>query len=72
MNGKSERIATRRDGPKERLLQSRLELIKKRHRELILVPREKMMDDFPFDVANEYDEELELSEIDVAYGLNNR
>jgi len=72
MTGGIERIATKRDGPKERLLQSRLELIKKRHRELILVPREKMMDDFPFDVANEYDEELELSEIDVAYGLNNR
>ncbi len=72
MDGKLRRTAIKKDGAQNKMLKNRLEFIKKRYRELILVPRERMMDGFRLEGGNEYEEEFELREIDVAYGLDSR
>jgi len=73
MAGKSEDRTSTYSRQREKRLQERLELIKRRHRELILKPRELIAEDLAVELGDGYDpyyDQEELRIMEDSYGLD--
>ena len=72
MDARSKQSSSRSDRLTKRRLEERLELIKRRHRQLILAPRQRLLDDLSLDVEEDYDDGLEINGVDATYKLEMR